>query len=79
MQQTPVRRPLRGPADQSKVTLLAHLVGVSERVAATPARLSKVRALADFLRSLPPEDIETAVLYLSGETRQGASASVSPL
>jgi DNA ligase 1 len=53
------------------VTLLAHLVSVSERVAATAARLSKVRVLADFLRSLPPEDIETAVLYLSGETPQG--------
>jgi DNA ligase-1 len=53
------------------VTLLAHLVSVSERVAATPARRSKVRALADFLRSLPPDEIETAVLYLSGETRQG--------
>jgi DNA ligase-1 len=53
------------------VTLLAHLVSVSERVAANSARLSKVRALADFLRSLPPEDVETAVLYLAGETPQG--------
>ena len=53
------------------MTLLVHLVGVSERVAATAARLSKVRALADFLRTLPPGDIETAVLYLAGETRQG--------
>ncbi len=53
------------------MTLLAHLVSVSERVAATPARLSKVRTLADFLRSLPPDEIGTAVLYLSGETPQG--------
>lgn len=53
------------------MTLLAHLVSVSERVAATPARLSKVRALADFLSSLPREDIDTAVLYLSGDTPQG--------
>ena len=53
------------------MTLLVHLVGVSERVAATAARLSKVRALADFLRTLPPGDIETAVMYLAGETRQG--------
>jgi DNA ligase 1 len=53
------------------VTLLAHLVGVSERVAATPARLAKVRALAEYLESLPPEEIEPAVLYLSGETPQG--------
>ncbi len=53
------------------MTQLAHLVGVSERVAATPARLAKVRALAGLLRSLPPHDIETAVLYLSGDTPQG--------
>jgi DNA ligase-1 len=53
------------------VTRLNQLVGVSERVAATPARLSKVRALADFLSSLPREDIDAAVLYLSGETPQG--------
>ncbi len=53
------------------MTLLAHLVGVSERVAATPARLSKVRALAEFLSSLAREDIGTAVLYLSGEIPQG--------
>jgi DNA ligase-1 len=53
------------------VTLLGHLVGVSERVASTPGRLAKVRAISDLLRSLPPEDIETAVLYLSGDTPQG--------
>jgi DNA ligase-1 len=53
------------------VSPLVHLVSVSEQVAATQGRLSKVRALADFLCSLPPEDVENAVLYLSGETRQG--------
>ena len=53
------------------MTLLAQLVSVSERVAATPARLAKVRTLADFLSSLPREDIDAAVLYLSGETPQG--------
>ncbi|HEX4151429.1 MAG TPA: hypothetical protein VHY75_04385, partial [Steroidobacteraceae bacterium] len=53
------------------MTLLAHLVTVSERVAATAARLSKVRELSEFLRSLPPEEIRTGVLYLSGETPQG--------
>jgi DNA ligase 1 len=53
------------------MTLLAHLVDASERVAATPARLAKIRALAECLRSLPPEEIETAVLYLSGDIAQG--------
>jgi DNA ligase-1 len=53
------------------VTLLADLVATSQRVGATSARLRKVQELAAFLRALPPEEIETAVHYLSGETSQG--------
>ena len=53
------------------MTLLAALVEVSQRVGATSARLSKVRELAGCLRALAPDEIETAVLYLSGETPQG--------
>jgi DNA ligase-1 len=53
------------------VTLLAELVGVSQRVAATSARLAKVRELALFLRPLPAEEIDIAVHYLSGEIPQG--------
>jgi DNA ligase-1 len=55
------------------MTLLAQLVAVSQRVAATPARLAKVRELAAFLRALPPDEIVIAVHYLSGETPQGRS------
>jgi hypothetical protein len=39
------------------VILLADLVGTSQRVGATSARLRKVRELAVFLRALPPEEI----------------------
>jgi DNA ligase 1 len=53
------------------VTLLLNLVETSQRVGATSARTSKVRELAAFLRSLPPEEIDAAVHYLSGETPQG--------
>jgi DNA ligase-1 len=53
------------------VTLLAHLVATSQRVAATSARLAKVRELAGFLKTLPPGEVDTAVHYLSGETPQG--------
>jgi DNA ligase 1 len=53
------------------VTLLADLVATSQRVGATSARLRKVQELAEFLRALPPEEIERAVHYLSGETSQG--------
>jgi len=53
------------------MTLLSSLVDVSQRVGATSARLTKVRELADFLRALSADEIEIAVLYLSGETPQG--------
>jgi DNA ligase-1 len=53
------------------VTLLAHLVATSQRVAATSARLAKVRELAGFLQTLSPGEVDTAVHYLSGETPQG--------
>jgi DNA ligase-1 len=51
--------------------LLVDLVNTSQRVGATSARLAKVRELATFLRALAPEEIETAVHYLSGEIPQG--------
>ena len=53
------------------MTHLAHLVRVSNQVAATSSRLAKIRELADFLRPLAPEEIEIALPYLSGDIRQG--------
>src|SRR5271154_848983 len=53
------------------MTMLGALVDVSEQVAATSGRLAKVRALASLLKSLEPEEIDSAVHYLSGEIRQG--------
>ena len=53
------------------MTLLLDLVSTSQRVGATSARLAKNRELAAFLRALQPEEIETAVHYLSGELPQG--------
>ncbi|MGH8698046.1 MAG: hypothetical protein ACREVS_16300, partial [Burkholderiales bacterium] len=50
---------------------LAELVTASRRVGATASRLRKVAELAALLRRLQPEEIEIAVAYLSGETRQG--------
>jgi DNA ligase-1 len=55
------------------VTLLANLVGVSERVSATSSRLAKVRELAAFLRILSPDEVAIGALYLAGETPQGRS------
>jgi DNA ligase 1 len=53
------------------VTRLAELVSASQRVGATPARTAKVRELSSLLRILAPEEIDTAVHYLSGEIPQG--------
>src|SRR5579872_5197831 len=55
------------------MTLLAQLVAVSDLVGATSSRLGKVRALADYLRGLPPDEVILGVHYLSGETPQGRS------
>jgi DNA ligase-1 len=53
------------------VTLFIRLVEASQRVSATPARLTKVKELAACLRELDPSEVEIGVLYLSGETTQG--------
>jgi DNA ligase 1 len=53
------------------VSLLAYLVGTSQRVSATRARLAKVREIATFLKTLAADEIDTAVHYLSGEIPQG--------
>ena len=55
------------------MTLLAELVETSRRVAETASRNAKTALLADCLRKLAPAEIEAAVAYLSGETRQGRS------
>src|SRR5256885_14006091 len=50
---------------------LAELVAVSRSVAETPGRLEKIDKLAALLKRLEPGEIEIAVAYLSGSTRQG--------
>ena len=55
------------------MTLLAELVETSRQVAETPSRNAKTALLAERLRKLEPPEIEAAVAYLSGETRQGRS------
>ncbi|HEV8442529.1 MAG TPA: ATP-dependent DNA ligase [Steroidobacteraceae bacterium] len=52
------------------MTLLATVVDTSRRVATTSARSAKIRLLADGLRALDAQELEIAVLYLSGEVRQ---------
>jgi DNA ligase 1 len=55
------------------MTPLAQLVGVSQRVGANAARSTKIRELAEFLRTLAADEIAIGVHYLSGETPQGRS------
>jgi DNA ligase-1 len=51
--------------------LLVELVETSRRVAETTSRNEKVGLLADLLRRLGNDEIESGVCYLSGVTRQG--------
>ena len=53
------------------MTLLATIVETSAKVAATSARLAKVRELAGCLRTFSNEEIAVGVAYLSGEPPQG--------
>jgi DNA ligase-1 len=53
------------------MTLLARIVATSQSVGANSSRLAKIRELAACLAALDPSEIETGVLYLSGETAQG--------
>ena len=50
---------------------LAELVAASRSVAETSGRLEKIDRLAALLKRLEPDEIEVAVAYLSGSTRQG--------
>jgi DNA ligase-1 len=53
------------------MSLLSTVVAISAKVAETSARSVKTRLLADFLRTLDVDELEIAVLFLSGEIRQG--------
>ena len=53
------------------MTTLATVVATSKEVAAASARSAKTRLLADGLRRMNAAELEIAVLYLSGEIRQG--------
>ena len=53
------------------MTLFATVVDTSRQVAKTSARSVKARLLADCLRTMNAEELEVAVLYLSGQIRQG--------
>ncbi len=54
-------------------TLLADLVDTSQRVGAQASRRAKIAAIAELLRKLARAEIEIAVSWLAGITRQGRS------
>ena len=51
-------------------TLLAAVVDASRRAADTGSRLAKRDAIAACLRAAGPQEVDIAVAFLSGETRQ---------
>jgi DNA ligase 1 len=56
---------------RAMATSLAALVDASARAAETPSRLAKRDAIAAVLRDAEADEVEIAVAWLSGETRQG--------
>jgi DNA ligase-1 len=50
---------------------LADVVAASSAVAGTSGRLEKVAHLADVIRRVPSDEIETVISFLSGAARQG--------
>src|SRR5262249_46560483 len=54
-----------------RAMLLSDLVTTSAAVAGASSRLAKVDHLAALLRRLAPEEVDIAVAFFSGETRQG--------
>src|SRR5437899_11608826 len=50
---------------------LEEVVRASRAVAGTSGRLEKVGHLADLIRRVPPEEVETVIGFLSGAARQG--------
>jgi DNA ligase-1 len=60
-----------GAENEAMATLLATLVDASARAAGTASRLAKRDAIAAVLRGAEADEVEIAVAWLSGETRQG--------
>jgi DNA ligase-1 len=56
------------------VTLLAEVVRTSAQIAGTSSRLAKTALIAECLKRLDPDEVEIALPYLSGDTRQGRLA-----
>ena len=50
--------------DASEFRAFAEL---GEQISATPAKLEKTRLLAEYLRSLPPEQLRIAAIFLTGK------------
>src|SRR5690606_9856800 len=61
----------RCPPRTPMATRLADLVSTSNAVASVPGRLAKVTHLAALLSQLAPDEVDIAIPFLSGETRQG--------
>ena len=59
-----MNRPRKGATSESE---FANFASVGEAVAATPAKLEKVRLLADYLRTLDAKQLPIATIYFTGK------------
>jgi DNA ligase-1 len=65
VQQNPGQSRQHGPAPQTESEFFA-FADVGERIGATPAKLEKIRLLADYLRALGEEQLPIATTYFTG-------------
>src|SRR4029450_2572582 len=65
VQQNPGQSGQHAPAPQSESEFFA-FADVGERIGATPAKLEKIRLLADYLRTLDQEQLPIATTYFTG-------------
>ena len=65
VQQNPGQSRQHAPAPQTESEFFA-FADVGERIGATPAKLEKIRLLADYLRALGEEQLPIATTYFTG-------------
>ena len=59
--------PSRSPAVRARRSEFQAFAQLGEEIAATPAKLEKIRLLSEYLRALDPEQLRIAAIFLTGK------------
>ena len=63
----PSRAQSRNPSRGARTSEFQAFAELGEQIAATPAKLEKIRLLSDYLRPLDPEQLPAAAIFLTGK------------